>query len=163
MFRFSMKHLLLATALIAICAAALSTGSWFWTRLLFTVALVVNLGAVLGAIYLSGRARAFWTGFAMFGWTCWIISNHPLLQVAQHQLFAKQIAASLKEYTPEANDGIVMLHKTHSIAIFSFERTIHTTFELVFSFVGGVLGYAIYSARGTPQKSDIAGERETAG
>ncbi len=146
MIRFTLKHLLLLTALVAVCAVTFTKGGWFWARLLFTIALAVQLGAVLAALFLRGRPRAFWTGFALFGWTAWLIANYPVLQVAEHQLFVEEIAKLLKEYMPETNDGVVKLSKMHQMAIFSFERTLHAMFGLVFGFLGGILGALIYSS-----------------
>ena len=159
MFRFALKHLLLATTLIAICAVALSTGTWFWTRVLFTLALAVNLGAVVAVLLLRGRQRAFWIGFAVFGWVYWLIVNYPLLRIAEHQLFASEIADMLKDYTPEANSGIVKLRSTHAIAIFSFERSIHTVFGLAFALLGGALGYWLYATQSRSEALDAANKQ----
>ena len=130
---------MLTVALVAVCTAALTTGTWFWTRILFSLALVLNLIAVLGWLFGRERRRAFWAGFALFGWSYWLIVNHPMLQIAEHQLIVNQVVKSLKAFTPEANDGIVMLHKTHSIAIFSFERSVYSSIGLLFSYMGGFL------------------------
>ncbi len=147
MFRFALQHMLLVVALCALGAAALSTGTWFWTRALFTVALAINLAAILASVFLSGWPRAFWTGFAVFGWAYWWIANHPMLQIAEHQLFVNEIVVMLREYTPEANNGLNILHRTHSIAIFSYERAVYAVFGLVFGLVGGLLSCWIYSSR----------------
>lgn len=95
---------------------------------------------------------------AVLGWVYWLIVNYPLLQIAEHQLFASEIVDMLKDY-PKANEGVMALHVTHGIAIFSFERSIHTVFGLAFALLGGTLGYWLYAARSTPEGSGVADER----
>ncbi|MEM9660598.1 MAG: hypothetical protein AAF961_19710, partial [Planctomycetota bacterium] len=147
MFRFSLRHVLLAMALIAVCAVAISAGTWFWTRALFTTVLAANLCAILAAAFLRGRRRAFWMGFALFGWAYWLIATLPALQIAEHQLFTNEVLAMLKEYTPDENSGTVVLVNTHRIAIFSFERTIHSVAGLLFATIGGLVGSRCYTRR----------------
>ena len=149
MISFALKHMMLVIVLCAIGAVSLSTGTWFWTRVLFTLALAINLAAILASTFLRGWPRAFWAGFALFGWSYWFIANHPLLQIAEHQLFVNEIVVLLKDYTPEANKGLNILHKTHSISIFSYERAIYTVFGLVFSLIGGIVSCWVYSSSGT--------------
>ena len=48
--------------LVAITVAAFSSGGWYWTKILFTIALAVKLWAVLAFLLLRGRKRAFWIG-----------------------------------------------------------------------------------------------------
>jgi len=70
-----------------------------------------------------------------------------MLQIAEHQLFVNELVIMLKDYTPEANTGLNILHKTHSIAIFSYERAVYAVFGLTFGLAGGLLGCWIYSSR----------------
>ena len=91
--QYSLATLLGATAVVAIAIVAIQTGDWFWSRVLFTLTLAINLGAVLGAIYQTGRRRAFWIGFALFGWASWLIVNTSYLRIAEHQFFARELRA----------------------------------------------------------------------
>ena len=91
--QYSLATLLGATAVVAIAIVAIQTGDWFWSRVLFTLTLAINLGAVLGAIYQTGRRRAFWIGFALFGWASWLIVNTSYLRIAEHQFFARELHA----------------------------------------------------------------------
>jgi hypothetical protein len=132
---------------IAVAIVAMRTGSWFWARLLFTVVLTFNLGAVLGSIFLRGTRRTFWIGFAIFGWTYWSIANFSSLRIAEHQLFTKQLNVVLKDYVPKVNDGHVIGPNSTGIGIFSFERILHSVFGLSFSVVGGIIGLWFYHSR----------------
>ncbi len=78
--RFSLLMLLGIVALAAVNIAALRTGDWFWCRLLFTLTLTVHLAAILGAVYRRGSVRAFWIGFALFGWTYLLLANVPMFR-----------------------------------------------------------------------------------
>jgi hypothetical protein len=109
------------------------------------VTLTLNLGAVLAAIHCTGRTRAFWIGFALFGWTSWTITNVDCFRIAEHQLFAKQLDTMLKGFVPEGNDGIVIDPNGISVAIFSFRQIVHSTFGLAFSVVGGIIGCCCFS------------------
>ncbi|OHB82190.1 MAG: hypothetical protein A2W31_16120 [Planctomycetes bacterium RBG_16_64_10] len=145
--RYSLVTLLGVTTVIAIVIVALRVGDWFWYRSLFTLTLSLNLAAVLGAVYQTGRRRAFWMGFAIFGWTCWSITNFPALRIAEHQLIAGQLAVLLKEYVPDGNDGIVIGPNGSGIAIFSFRQIAHSAFGLLLSLVGGIIGLYFHFSR----------------
>lgn len=144
--RYSLGTLLGAMAVFAVTIVALRTGNWFWARALFTLALVLNLGAVLGGIFLNGKRRAFWIGFALFGLSYWFIANLPSLRIAEYQLFTKQVNVMLQKYVPEGNNGLVIDPNSTSIAIFSYERILHTVFGLSFSVVGGTVGLWFYNS-----------------
>jgi hypothetical protein len=67
--RFSIRQLLLATALIAAgCFALLNATPLIAAAAMSGAALTLS-AAVLLAIYRDGERRAFWVGFALLGWT----------------------------------------------------------------------------------------------
>lgn len=106
-FRFSLKTLLASLTICAVGAMALRTGDWFWARIWFSLFLAILLGSILGAIYRTGSRRAFWIGFALFGWTYILIVTFPAFSIAEHQLLGPFFMEVLKEYVPEANNGLV--------------------------------------------------------
>ena len=67
-WRFTLKHLLLATAAIALGLVALRHASGAWTAALLAIAQFVLAAAILLVVFRRGAARAFWLGFAVFGW-----------------------------------------------------------------------------------------------
>ena len=143
--KYSLLTLLAVTAVIAIALVALRTGDWFWSRFLFTLTLGIHLAAVLGVFLSTGRPRAFWIGFAVFGWACWFVTNSDSLRIAEHQLFSRQIHTMLQEYVPKGNDGIVIESHGSRITIFSHRQIVHSTFGLLFALVGGMVGVSLYA------------------
>ena len=65
--KFSIRHLLVATAAIATgCAALLNANEW-WVSGLLSGTLAMLVVAIMLAVYRRERARAFWFGFALCG------------------------------------------------------------------------------------------------
>jgi hypothetical protein len=73
--RISMASLLGIIAVIALGLAGIKSASSFWTTAAATVTLALLLGALLAAWLLAGADRAFWAGFALFGWTYLVLVN----------------------------------------------------------------------------------------
>src|SRR5262245_38884415 len=48
--------------------AALKIATVFWTNAAATLVLLLLLTGVAGAIFSRGDDRAYWSGFALFGW-----------------------------------------------------------------------------------------------
>ena len=155
LIRYSLLTLFAVTTVVAIAIIAVRSGDWFWSRIIFTLTLAINLAAVLGSIMQTGRQRAFWLGFAIFGWSCWSITNVAALRIAEHQLFSKELNTMLQEYAPEGNDGIVIDANGSRMTVFSFRQILHTVFGLVFSVVGGLVGLW-FSTLGEQRTNDPA-------
>ena len=49
-------------------ARSVSSPSLFWEATIFALTLILLLTAILGSLYRRAGARAFWLGFAVFGW-----------------------------------------------------------------------------------------------
>ena len=75
--RFSLGTLLLMVLSAGVAFAALKSPSELWASALFTPAVAVLLVAVLLAVHRRDRARAYWLGFALFGWVYLILSLVP--------------------------------------------------------------------------------------
>jgi hypothetical protein len=67
-FRFSIRQLLLGTALVAVGCVALRSASPMWVAALLGLTLLLLVAAVPLAIFRQGTNRAWWFGFALFGW-----------------------------------------------------------------------------------------------
>jgi hypothetical protein len=63
--RFSLRWLLAATALVALCVAGLTVESQFWLALFRTLNLALFLACIVGVVYARGPERAFAGGFAI--------------------------------------------------------------------------------------------------
>ena len=67
-FRFSIAGLLVVVLIIAVAVAALRSATDAWEGCVFGTALLALLTAVLLAVHRTDRRRAYWLGFALFGW-----------------------------------------------------------------------------------------------
>jgi len=67
-FRFSIRQLLLGTTLVAVGCVALRSASPVWVAALLGLMLLLLTAAVPLAIFRQGADRAWWFGFALFGW-----------------------------------------------------------------------------------------------
>jgi hypothetical protein len=72
-FRFSIATFLTVVTLLALGLSSMASQSRLATSAVFTVFLVLLGVASAGAILATGPKRAFWVGFAVFGWTYWFI------------------------------------------------------------------------------------------
>ncbi|MEX2431481.1 MAG: hypothetical protein WD645_06125 [Dehalococcoidia bacterium] len=66
--KFSLLTLLGIVAVVAVACAALTNPVQGWVTALVTTSILLLFGAVLFAIDCRGATRAFWRGFAIFGW-----------------------------------------------------------------------------------------------
>jgi hypothetical protein len=67
-FRFSIASLLGLVVFIAIAVAALRAAAGGWDSALFSTVVAMLLISVLLAVHRRDQRRAFWVGFALFGW-----------------------------------------------------------------------------------------------
>ena len=73
-FQFSLRALLGATAFVAVACSTLLYASGTIASVVFTVTVIVLLAAIVAALFRQGTARAFWVGFAIFGWSyVWLV------------------------------------------------------------------------------------------
>jgi hypothetical protein len=66
--RFSLLGSMLFIFFAAICIAALASPTPMTSALMHTVRLCFLFASILGAVLQRSHDRAFWTGFAVFGW-----------------------------------------------------------------------------------------------
>ena len=74
-FRISLAASMAIIALIALGLAGMVSATRVWTAVAGTLTLALLLTALLAAGMLSGGDRAFWTGFALFGWVYLLLVN----------------------------------------------------------------------------------------
>jgi hypothetical protein len=68
-FRFHIGNLLILVLFMGVGFAGLREANDLWDSGIFTLTLGVLLTAVLFAVHRTGLRRAFWLGFALFGWS----------------------------------------------------------------------------------------------
>jgi hypothetical protein len=144
-FRFSIKAILFVMTICAIGFAALRSGEWLWTAAWFTLVLAINLSAVLGAIYRRGGKRAFWTGFALFGWTYLTIEFVPSLRMADYELIGRHVNNMVREFFPRAGDSTVTLQTSNDmVRSNSFNQIVHSACGMLFATAGALIGAWFY-------------------
>jgi hypothetical protein len=72
-FRFSLGSFLIVVTLLALALAALVSQSRLAASAALTAYLVLLCLALAGALIPHTGNRAFWIGFAIFGWTYWFV------------------------------------------------------------------------------------------
>jgi hypothetical protein len=75
--RFTIGGLLAAVLFAAVPIAALREATALWDSGVFTVTAGLLLGSVLLAVHRTGRRRAFWVGFGLFGWAYLLAGLKP--------------------------------------------------------------------------------------
>jgi hypothetical protein len=76
-FRFSIARLLGVVLFISVALAALRASTDAWDGGLLGLALLLLLTAILLALHRTHPKRAYWLGFALFGWSYLIASMIP--------------------------------------------------------------------------------------
>jgi hypothetical protein len=79
--RFTIASLLGLVILVAVAVAALREATDAWDSGVFGVTLVVLLTSVLLAMHRTESRKAFWLGFALFGWAYLVMSLVPPIEV----------------------------------------------------------------------------------
>ncbi len=75
--RFSIRSIMAAVLFAAVGLAALRHASDLTASLVVSATLLALGVATLGAAFLRGRRRAYWAGFAAFGWGYAALSSGP--------------------------------------------------------------------------------------
>lgn len=86
--RLSIARLLAYVAALGLGLASLRSGSLAWVASLLTACLVILTMALVAAICLRGRRRAFWAGFSLAGWLYLTLSWCPGLGTSVGQKLA---------------------------------------------------------------------------
>lgn len=73
--RVSLKSLLAFVAALAAGLTALIRPNYGWAHVGSTLYLALLLTAILGVLFRRGERRAYWSGFAIFGWAWAILSG----------------------------------------------------------------------------------------
>lgn len=75
--RISILGLIAAVVACGVVFAVLWGGSDYWLSAAYTMTVAMLLGAVVLARYRRGPSRAFWFGFAVFGWGMFLLGTNP--------------------------------------------------------------------------------------
>ncbi len=100
--RFSIANLLVVVLFVAIGFAALRESSDLWESGVFTLALTALLISILLAVHRTEFRRAFWIGFALFGW---IYLGLSLVPSIESRLITTKALAYLDSKVPGRSTG----------------------------------------------------------
>jgi len=83
---------MLSIVLLGVAFAGLRSPTPLWANLWFSLIIAAFTFAVPAAVYRRGEQRAFWVGFATFGWVYFVLALAPWFQTAiGFQLFTTTI------------------------------------------------------------------------
>ncbi len=157
-FRFSLMGLLVTVLFVAMVCGAVTVGSIYLIELVSVATAVMLLATILGIIYRSGSARAFWIGFAVFGWGYYVLQLSPM-QLLETEEFLRDAypffrrTAPLPPNAPEptwvretAGEG----GRTVAVVVgrWGFFRVANCVFTLIFALGGGWMARYFYATRG---------------
>ena len=111
--RFSIASLLVVVLVLGVSLAALRESNEIWESGLFTLTVAVLLTSVLLAIHRTESRRAFWTGFALFGWTYLALSLVPSIE---SRLITTKALAYLDSKVPGRPQSFFTIRVTGTIS-----------------------------------------------
>src|SRR4051812_18918210 len=98
-FRFHLATLVILVLVLGVGFAALRESTDIWGSGIFTVTLVILLISILLAIHRTGKRRAFWLGFALFGAAYLGLSLVPPIE---SRLITTKVLASIDSRVPRS-------------------------------------------------------------
>lgn len=78
LLQFSLRHLLIAVAFVAVACTALLNANVWWVGGIWLITIGALVVGVLAAVFRRGERQAFWIGFAIVGWLCIAAGNDSL-------------------------------------------------------------------------------------
>jgi di/tricarboxylate transporter len=94
--RYNIASILGAIVCVAVGFAALREADDLWDSGLFSLTVGLLMVAVLLAVHRTGARRAFWIGFALFGWSYLSLSLIPSID-------SRLITTKARAYLDQAN------------------------------------------------------------
>jgi hypothetical protein len=172
--RASMAMMLALVGLTAVSFAALRVSSRLWACVCVSSAILALVVSIAGIIYRRGSLRAFWVGFALFGWTYLISSlgpapfnawrellvTAPLLSMLEDQLLDAPTptmrspgSTGLPGRRPSGSSELTPwvywtdTDRSNPFASDSFSRIGHALFCLGIALAGGLFCRALHDTR----------------
>jgi hypothetical protein len=163
--RFNIASLLVFVLILGIGFAALRESSELWDSGLFTLTLGVLLVSILLSVHRTVSRRAFWLGFALFGWTYLALSQVPSIE---SRLATTKLLAYLDSKVPgrtqtfftgtfedvtatvglDSDDGTIFLNRSAGPGLGgtseSFMRIGHSLVVLIVALLGGLLSQFLH-------------------
>lgn len=158
--RFSIRQLLAFTALVAVACIALLNPSVCAASLLGLVTLILA-ATVLLAIFRKEEQRAYWIGFACFGWLYLLICFGTVFDgpLGRSRLITGQIATALHELVSVKSEipmdpidpfADPFAPQVESAARADFLAVSHALWTMLLALVGGTFARWLYHSRNRP-------------
>jgi hypothetical protein len=128
---------------VALALAAVRSGSEVWVAALSLVLLTWLSASLLGAIFRQAKARAFWTGFAVFGWVYFLFVHTSLVSTPLYRGMAKgldQFIEAAWTFTPVAlpSDRLARLYRFEELA--ESKARVRVICDLILNLAFGLTG-----------------------
>jgi hypothetical protein len=107
--RFNIASLVVVILVVGVSFAALKEANDPWDSGIFTVSIGVLLTTVVLGIHRNGAKRAFWIGFALFGWIYLALTFFPSIEP---RLLTTQALAYLDSKVPGRSPGVFTIRLT---------------------------------------------------
>jgi hypothetical protein len=155
-FKFSLCFAGGSFGVICIAIAALTQANPAWAATITGIVLLAVSIAPLAAIYGGKQTRAFWVGFAIFGWTHIILEHGPFGDIELPSRFVVDEVAHRAGLMPKppmiAARGVVLPPPTATpplttLDVFSFKRIWLSISAGLFATVGGIVASVLASRR----------------
>jgi hypothetical protein len=145
-FRLTTAWLMAVVLIIAIGAAALTRPSALWGSALFTAALGLLCTATALALVRHPSRRAFWVGFAVFGWPYFALAFpwHQPNGINPPRLLSSTLLLGLPPHG-EAIGRFVM------VELQNYEPVGQSLATVVFALLGATLTWFLTARSGQPQ------------
>jgi hypothetical protein len=156
--QFSLRWLFVAVAFVAISVVALLNANSYWAAITRSALLVVLSLAVVGAVFLDGRARAFWIGFEIVALFHFLLSgllfSTPFAPLLSDEVIAWMHQSVAPIETTQVRDGDYFNGRPRYIRIDNavppreyFEPIARCVFIVLIGIVGGFVASWFYSRR----------------
>ena len=137
--RFTLAQLMVLVFFLGVCFAALANANRFWVSLTHTAAIMMISAAPIGAVARTGRDRLRWAGFALFGWTSFLLSSLPLHVYINGSTLTSSppllIAWGIDALSPYVTAGPFL-----SDSAIAFHEIGHSLEIILFGLIGAIIG-----------------------
>jgi hypothetical protein len=170
--QISIAGLVLVIAVVAVGLAAIRSGSPAWSGAMFSIMAFAMISSLLGVALTRGLRRAYWSGFALLGWSYLILVYVPWLHENVGQfLLAPHLFEELDAVIHPGGAGEnVSMGGFRSMALFGggamagggvadltpFQRIGLALEALLWAYLGGWAAHAFASHRGQPAAAILA-------
>ncbi len=154
--QISLRKAMIGTAFFAVGLAAIRYSTYLWLRTINTVVLFYLMFAILAVVQYPKRIRAFWLGFAVFGWGYYYaafgpwegwpdpdISNTPFQMVSPDLLsndLVGLVVRLVSNIPPRQSQGFLIQQSPEYQEHYICAGWIgHLLFTLIFAGIGGII------------------------